>query len=295
MPVDPALVGHETPRQTYIIQPDDIAQFGDAIGDTNAVFRDPARARDAGFPTVIATPTFVTRFRMPLHEIDLDPHRSQILHAEQEYEYARPLHAGDQVVTWYRLAAVRQSSRGDGMAIMTIENLGETLAGEHLYTGTSMIIVRDGSPGAGVGERQRATRPTATPEGQPIGPLIKHVTQPQIDAYAEASGDHNPIHVNPDAARAVGLDGTIAHGMLSMGFLGQLITDWLAELSAREGWLARLRVRFHAMVRPEDTLTCRGVLVAGSEGGRQSMQVWAENQHGDRVTSGEAEVMLGER
>ena len=86
------------------------------------------------------------------------------------------------------------------------------------------------------------------------------MTQAQIDAYADVSGDHNPIHVNPEVARSVGLDGTIAHGMLSMAFAAQVLTDWLATRPDAGGWVLRLRVRFQAMVRPGDTLTCRGAL-----------------------------------
>lgn len=175
---------------------------------------------------------------------------------------------------------------------MTIEALGAAPDGEHVFTGRSTVIVREGQPETPAAERQPPPRPSSVPEGTPVGPLIKHITQAQIDAYADASGDHNPIHVNPEVARAVGLGGTIAHGMLGMAFLGQVATDWLAAQPTRGGWLIRLRVRFQAMVRPEDTLTCRGVLVAGSEGGRQSLQVWAENQQGERVMSGDAEVAL---
>lgn len=290
MPLDPALVGHESARATHTARAEDIAAFADAVGDPSPIFRDIAAARAAGFPAPPAPPTFVTRFRVPMDEVGLDPTRSQVLHGEQEYEYTRPLHVGDQVVVWHRIASLRQSSRGDGMAILTLETLGESPAGEHIFTGRATVIVREGATGQASAERARPARPASVPEGSAITPLAKHVTQAQINAYAEVSADHNPIHLDPEAARAVGLEGTIAHGMLSMGFLGQLVTDWSATVPGSPGWVARLRVRFQAMVRPEDTLTCRGVLVAGSEAGRQSLQVWAENQRGERVTSGDAEV-----
>jgi acyl dehydratase len=293
MPLDPALVGHETPRQTLTILAEDVRQFADAIGDASPLFRDDAHAMARGFPAALASPTFVTRIRVPLESVGLDPARAQVLHGEQEYIYARPLHVGDQVVAWHRLASLRQSSRAGGMAVMTLESLGQTPDGTHLFTGRATVIVREGEPGASAPDRARTASSTAAaPAAAPVGPLVKHVTQAQIDAYAEASGDHNPIHIDPEAAQAVGLEGTIAHGMLSMAFLGQLVTDWLATLPEAEGWLARLRVRFQAMVRPEDTLTCRGTQTPGAEGERRSLQVWVDNQHGERVTSGEAEVVL---
>jgi acyl dehydratase len=136
---------------------------------------------------------------------------------------------------------------------------------------------------------------TPEPGGETIPLLEKHVTQEQISAYAEVSGDHNPIHVDAEAARAVGLDGTIAHGMLSMAFLGQLLTDWLPTSQVPTGlpaWVARLRARFYGMVRPGDTLTCRGVLGERS-GERQRLEVWIDNQHGERICAGDADVVLG--
>jgi acyl dehydratase len=292
MPLDPALVGHETARQTYTVTAADIARFADALGDSNPLFRDTGHAASAGFPDVLATPTFVTRFRVPFGDIGLDPNRMQVLHAEQQYEYSRPLHAGQQVVAWHRLASLRSSARAGGMSILTLEMPGEDPSGAPLFMGQAVVIVREGAQESQGSERQRAAKPADAPEGKPIGPLVKAVSQPQINAYADASGDHNPIHINAEAARAVGLDGTIAHGMLSMGFLGQLVTDWLAAQPTTGGWVSRLRVRFQAMVRPGDTLTCQGVLTEGAEAGHQAVAVWAQNQHGERVTFGEAEVVL---
>ncbi|HEV2236471.1 MAG TPA: MaoC/PaaZ C-terminal domain-containing protein, partial [Ktedonobacterales bacterium] len=159
-----------------------------------------------------------------------------------------------------------------------------------LFTGRSKLLVREGEVGGASARADEApARAGPTPAGAPVGPLVKRVTQEQINAYAEAGGDHNPIHLDAAAARAVGLDGTIAHGMLSMAFMGQLVTDWLAARSTPGGWVTRLRTRFQAMVRPGDTLTIAGVL-GDTADGRGRLEVWAENQRGERVTTGGAEV-----
>jgi len=63
--------------------------------------------------------------------------------------------------------------------------------------------------------------------GQALPPLTKHVTVEQIRQYAEASGDRNPIHLDETFARSAGLPGVIAHGMLTMAFANQMVTDWL--------------------------------------------------------------------
>ncbi len=265
MPLDPSLVGHETSPQTDTVTPEAIAQFADAIGDGNAIFRDPEAARHAGFRNIPAMPTFVTRFRVPFGEAGLDPEHSQVLHGEQEYTYVRPLYAGETLTVRHKVAAIRQSSRG-GMAILTMEQLCDDER-DRVATGRAVVLVRDGAPDASAlasAAGSPKSRP-AEPQGEAIPTLTKQVTQPQIDAYAEVSGDHNPIHINQEAARAVGLDGTIAHGMLSMAFLGQALTNWITSSNARGAWVARLRVRFQAMVKPGDTLTCKGVLGASRE------------------------------
>ncbi len=89
--------------------------------------------------------------------------------------------------------------------------------------------------------------------GTELPPLVKPpITQEQLRRYAEASGDHNPIHLDSEAARQVGLDNVIAHGMLSMAFLGQFVTEQLTAIP--DAYLAQLRVRFVNMVRLGDTV-----------------------------------------
>jgi acyl dehydratase len=73
-------------------------------------------------------------------------------------------------------------------------------------------------------------------------------TKEQIAAYADASGDHNPIHLDDDFARSVGLPGVIAHGMLQMGIAGTVA----AEVAGGGHRLRRLVCRFSGMVVPGD-------------------------------------------
>ena len=298
MPLDPSLVGHETTPQTGTIADADVRQFADAIHDDNPLFRDPAAAERAGFADVPTPPTFITRFRVAFAEAGLDPERMQVLHGEQEYTYTRPLVVGDTLTVRHRVATLRQSTRAGGMAIMTLEQLANTPDGQQIASGKSTLIIRDAPPEAASdatasgGASVSAGKAPSVPQGEAIPTLIKHVTQEQINAYADASGDHNPIHLDPEKARAVGLSGTIAHGMLSMAFLGQSLTDWLAAQPGSHGWVARLRVRFQAMAYPGDTLRCHGALGARTDD-RQRVELWIENQRGERLTTGDADVVVG--
>ncbi len=107
-------------------------------------------------------------------------------------------------------------------------------------------------------------------------------TKQQIAAYAEASGDHNPIHLDDDFARSVGLPGVIAHGMLQMGLMATVA----AESAGGPQRLRRLYCRFAGMVVPGDTVT-----FAAEPDGAGRLTLRAVNQRGEQVlTKSVAEV-----
>ena len=130
--------------------------------------------------------------------------------------------------------------------------------------------------------------------GDELPPLVKGpIQQIQLTRYAGASGDFNPIHQDDEFARAAGMGGVFAHGMLSMGFVGQLVTDW-----AGAGQVRKLGVRFAGLVRLKDTITCRGRVLAKSskdDVNLVDLEVWAENDKGDKVVTGKATVALPTR
>jgi acyl dehydratase len=99
-------------------------------------------------------------------------------------------------------------------------------------------------------------------------------TKDQIAAYAEAGGDHNPIHLDDEFARSVGLPGVIAHGLLQMGILGTVA----AEAAGGPGHLTRLFVRFAGMVVPGDTVT-----FTAAPDGEGKLELSAVNQKGEAV------------
>jgi acyl dehydratase len=292
MVLDLSLVGHETEPERVVIDAGDIRAFADAIGDTNPIFRDESAAKQAGYARIPVPPTFITRLRVSFAEAGLDPRQSQILHGEQEYAYTRPLLSGDTVDGRHRISSIKQSGRGD-LAVMTLEQFVDDLAGERIATGKATLLVRSNTSAAAAASGQAKARKAKSSDGpdEYTLKLVKHVTQEQIDAYADISGDHNPIHIDPAAARAVGLDGTIAHGMLNMAFVGEMLTDWLTRQPTGHGFVSRLRVRFQAMVRPNDTLYCYGRLTERG-GPVQALDVWIKNQQDEQVISGDADVIL---
>ena len=116
--------------------------------------------------------------------------------------------------------------------------------------------------------------------GQALPSLTRRVTVEQIRQYAEASGDRNPIHLDEAFARAAGLPGVIAHGMLTMAFANQMVTDWLGDRSL----LQRLQGRFAGMVLPGDEVTCSGTVSSKDETTRRVViNLAVTNQRGETV------------
>jgi acyl dehydratase len=90
--------------------------------------------------------------------------------------------------------------------------------------------------------------------GEEIPQLVKPpVTHLQLVRYAGASGDFNPLHTDPKVGEEIGTGGIIAHGMLIMGFVGQLLSDYVGPEALR-----KFGVRFKGMTRLGDVITCTG-------------------------------------
>jgi acyl dehydratase len=116
------------------------------------------------------------------------------------------------------------------------------------------------------------------------------VDRVQLARYAGASGDFNPVHVDETYAKSLGMPSVYAPGMLIMGFLGQLVSDW-----ARGAQLRRYSVKFSKIVWPGDTVVCKGRVTErwGDEGRYfAELDLWAENQKGELVLRGGAQIQL---
>lgn len=116
--------------------------------------------------------------------------------------------------------------------------------------------------------------------------MVRLVSQQRIDAYAGASGDHNPIHVDPSFARATPFGGTIAHGMLVLALIGEMMRGAFGEAWSTSG---KLKVRFKAPTRPGDTITASAVLSKESADDAE-YAVQCVSQSGEILIEGRASV-----
>ena len=127
--------------------------------------------------------------------------------------------------------------------------------------------------------------------GDQLPPLaLPAVTRTMLALYAGASGDHNPIHIDADFARAAGMPDVFAHGMLSMAWIGRLLTNWAPQRNLRE-----FNVRFSAMTRIGERIVCTGRVAEKLErDGERLVRVELEtaNEAGEVKLSGDALVAL---
>ena len=121
--------------------------------------------------------------------------------------------------------------------------------------------------------------------GDAIPTLVKGpVTHLQLVRYAGASGDFNPLHTDPKIGEALGIGGIIAHGMLIMGFVGQMLSDYVGPTALR-----KFGVRFKGMTRIDDEITCTGRITEKYEAdgeARIAGKVQAADQNGDVKVTG---------
>ncbi len=116
------------------------------------------------------------------------------------------------------------------------------------------------------------------------------VSRLTLALYCGASGDHNPMHVDIDYAKAGGSPDVFAHGMLSMGYLGRLLTNWVPQARIRD-----YGVRFVAITQVGEAITCSGSVTEVFEAAgerRARLRLQTTNQHGQVKLTGDAVIAL---
>jgi acyl dehydratase len=116
------------------------------------------------------------------------------------------------------------------------------------------------------------------------------INRTTLALFAGASGDHNAIHIDTDYARKAGMPDVFAHGMLSMAYLGRLLTQWVDQRQLRE-----FGVRFVGITHLGHQVTCTGSVVDRFEvdGERRiKVEIRTSSQYGDIKILGDAVIAL---
>ncbi|KOC24049.1 dehydratase [Comamonas testosteroni] len=114
------------------------------------------------------------------------------------------------------------------------------------------------------------------------------ISRTTLALFAGASGDHNPIHIDTDFARKAGMPDVFAQGMLSMAWLGRLITQW-----APQSQLRRFDVRFQGITHLANAISCTGRVVEKRDSDRSvRIEMQSSNQHDQTKIAGDAWIRL---
>jgi len=116
---------------------------------------------------------------------------------------------------------------------------------------------------------------------------LRAISRTTLALFAGASGDHNPIHIDIDFAKAAGMPDVFAHGMLNMAYLGHLLTAWVPQTAVRE-----FSTRFVSITQIHAVVTCTGRVVEKRESNLVALEIEAADQNGDVKLAGKAVVEL---
>lgn len=128
-----------------------------------------------------------------------------------------------------------------------------------------------------------------------VGSEIPELTMAPISRYtlalfAGASGDHNPIHIDSDFAKSAGMPDVFAHGMLSMAYLGRMLTNWQPQAQLR-----KFSNKFAAITQLQDVISCTGKVVELLEVNGERLarcEIQAAKASGEQTLLGEALVAI---
>ncbi|MQA11807.1 MAG: MaoC family dehydratase [Pseudonocardiaceae bacterium] len=145
MPLDQSFIGRSYPPSgTYDVSRAKIKEFADAINDGNAYYVDPEAARAAGYPDVIAPPTFLTIINLAAIDVIItDPELGldygRMVHGDQTFTHHRPVHAGDRLAVTTYVDDIKARAGND---FITVRAEIHDTEGELVATTRAQLVVR---------------------------------------------------------------------------------------------------------------------------------------------------------
>ena len=236
MTVDTSAVGKTWDPADFEVEADRITAYADAVGEDNPVHRDAGAAKAAGFRDVVAPPMFAVVYSAPamgppILEVIAEK-LPLMVHGGQEFVWGAPVCAGDTITT-------------------TADCQGDLRKGRQGLLRLREPVGQPGRRGSRARhlDQHRQRRLSAVNVGDSIPELKVTPDDGLTKRYAEASGDPNPIHTDPEFAKSVGLPGVILHGLYSMAQVARANTAAAggdrrssnASRSSSAAWASRSR------------------------------------------------------
>ncbi|MBN2494483.1 MAG: MaoC family dehydratase N-terminal domain-containing protein [Deltaproteobacteria bacterium] len=238
-------LGVEYPATHYKVERDAMLAYARATNEDNPLL--------VGDGAQVASPMFgVVWLALPMMQALFDPeliadaNLGRMVHAGQDMRFLELVRPGDELETRTKVAEIEEKSSGE---LLQIQMSSFRKDGRKVLEATASCFFR-GPPDP---DRKKKRQAEEWPE--PWFTRSLAVDADQTLRYAEASGDHNPIHTDEETARMMGFDGIIVHGMCTMALAQKAILDGAVEGQVER--LARLKVQFAKPVYPGDTLDVR--------------------------------------
>jgi acyl dehydratase len=243
MGLNTGLVGKEYPSATFEVTADHIERYARATNDENERYLGgEGVVAPPVFPVVPAFNAFMTAAMDPELGADL----LRLVHAAEEHVFHAPIKAGDVLTVTSVLESVEQKETGE---TFTVKGTEANQDGEVVAEVRGTMFIR------GSGSGSRGAAPSSDAEREIVYEETTKVDDDQTFRYAEASGDHNPIHVDENTAKMAGLPGIILHGMCTMAMAAKAAVNGLAGGDPTR--IARVAVRLSKPVLPGQELTTK--------------------------------------
>jgi acyl dehydratase len=256
MPIDPdKAVGAALPDRSFAWTSSDVLLYHLALGAGSRPGdqTDPSALRytlDGDHLQVlpsfgIVAPTFHDTHAPGLELPGCDLNLAQVLHGGQEIEVHAPLPTEARATVHTRISDVWDKGKA---AVIVQEGTTETDDGTPLFTTRSSIFVRgEGGWGGDRGPSEKVELPDRAPEAD-----TTWTTTPQQALLYRLCGDRNPLHADPEFARAAGFAAPILHGLCSYGIVLRILVDALLDADATK--VRGFRARFAGVVFPGETI-----------------------------------------
>ena len=242
MSLNADLAGKQYGPVSYTVRPEAIEKYARATNDLNERYLTSDAVAPPVFPIVPAFGLLMEATTDPELRADV----LRLVHVAEEHVFHEAIRAGDVLTVLCMIESVEPEGEGGGFTITATErNQEDELVAE---VRARMFIRRSGS----------TRRRTLASDDRPSDVVFEETTKVDDDQtyrYSEASGDHNPIHLDPDSAKKAGLRGIIVHGMCTMAMAAKGAVNGLAGGDPER--LKKVSVRLSRPVRPGDELTTK--------------------------------------
>ncbi len=239
-------LGKEYLTEPQIVEPESIRQYALATNEENPLYlsTEPDELIPPPLYPVVFLPPILEQLVEDSEEMDLNILR--VVHAGHKMSWRETIRPGNQIHTTAKIVNMEQRGVNDILDMHILCKREETIMVEmdFRFLVRGKKATKDGKPKASTPVIER---------GKVLAKKTTVVTDDQGLRYAEASGDHNPIHISDEIARSVGLPSAILQGLCTMAFASQVIVDEL--LKGDPNRLKSMEVRFSKPLLMDQILT----------------------------------------